>query len=139
MIKNSENIINDLKNLQPDESYDTKEGNIIILKTDPDNYMVETMIHLFGKPAWEIDVEGCDLNPDIIKEIDQLATNLHNRLKNTAKLLKLFLDKQWEGMGGLYDITIYKNAETPEEALALCKELRQILSEYEETPTQEQS
>jgi len=139
MIKNPEDIIKDLENLQPDESYDKKEDNIFILKTDHNNYMVETMIYLFGKPAWEINVEGCDLNLDIIKEIDQLATDLHDHLKNTAKLLKLFLDKQWQGTGGLYDITVYKNTETPEEALTLCKELRQIQNEHEKTLTQEQS
>jgi len=35
-------------------------------------------------------------------------------------------------MGGLYGITIYKQAETPENAILLCEETREILTKHEE-------
>ena len=131
MVKNLESIITDLKKLTPDEAYQLKEDGITIRKIEDGCYQVEFILPLFGKPAWEMDVEGCEPTPQMIEEICQLAIKLKNRLNRTATTLKLSLEKDWNGMGELYDITVYKQAETPENTILLCDEAREILTKHE--------
>lgn len=138
MSENLENVITKLRNLPPEESYDFEEGEITICKDEEGSYRVEASIFLFGKPEWEINIEGQGINQGLINELEKLATDLHNRLKNTAQAIKLGFEKKWQVMEGLYDISIYKYAETPQEALAVCKEAQEILDKLGEhnTPTE---
>ena len=65
-------------------------------------------IFLFGKPAWEMNLEGADVDYEMVEEIDKLSTELSVRLRDTSRLVKKLLDNGWTGGGGLYDLSLYK-------------------------------
>jgi hypothetical protein len=67
------------------------------------------IIFLFGKPAWEMNLEGADADYEMVEEIDKLSTELGVRLRETSRLVKKLLDYGWTGQGCLYDISLYKD------------------------------
>jgi hypothetical protein len=46
------------------------------------------MIFLFGKPAWEMNLEGADADYEMAEEIDKLSAELAVRLRESSRLLK---------------------------------------------------
>jgi hypothetical protein len=78
---------------------------------------------LFGKPAWEIkDLEGGDVTPKLLKEIEALGKELQERLQWITKVSRELLTSGWDGYGTLYDIDFLK-AVSLEQAK---KELKQM-------------
>jgi len=85
--------------------------------------MVELSLHLFGKPAWELDdFEGKELGEDFSEKLRSLGDELKERLYNVAKIHGVLLKNGWTAYGGLYDITYYKDIPL-EEAKKELKEL----------------
>jgi hypothetical protein len=79
-------------------------------------------IFLFGKPAWEMNLEGADAGYEMVEEIDKLSSVMGGRLREAARILKKLLDSGWSGQGCLYDISMYKDqtrAETERELVRL--------------------
>ena len=77
---------------------------------------VSIMLHLFGKPAWELNREGEAVEA---AELRQLASELHDRLEAAADALERLTGKGWESMLTLYDVTfchpyIYTEADARE-------------------------
>ena len=77
---------------------------------------VSIMLHLFGKPAWELNREGEAVEAS---ELRQLGGELHARLEAAADALERLTDKGWEAMLTLYDVTfchpyIYTEADARE-------------------------
>ncbi len=70
--------------------------------------MAEITISLFGKPSWELNLEGQDLSKSLIQEISELADGHKLHLKQVARDLKILLRNGWQGGGGLYDISLWK-------------------------------
>jgi hypothetical protein len=69
----------------------------------------QLFLWLFGKPAWEIkELEGGDVTPKLLKQIEALGEELQERLQWTAKVARELLDHGWDGYGALYDINFYK-------------------------------
>ena len=92
--------------------------------------MVELSLHLFGKPAWELnDFEGNELGEDFSEKLKALGDELRERLYNLAKIHSILLKNGWTAYGGLYDITYYKDISLEEAK----KELKDLgLEEYVE-------
>jgi len=92
--------------------------------------MVELSLHLFGKPAWELDdFEGNELGEDFSEKLKALGDELRERLYNLAKIHSILLRNGWTAYGGLYDITYYKDISLKEAK----KELKELgLEEYVE-------
>src|SRR5438067_10861441 len=65
---------------------------------------VSIMLHLFGKPAWELNREGEAVEAS---ELRALGRELHARLEAAADALERLSDKGWEPMLTLYDVTLY--------------------------------
>jgi hypothetical protein len=64
---------------------------------------VTMMLHLFGKPAWELNKEGEEIVPD---DLRALAESLHLRLLAAADAIEKLTGKGWEASLTLYDITL---------------------------------
>ena len=72
-------------------------------------------VFLFGKPAWEIDLEMEDVDERMVEALENLGDELRERLHNQSRIIKLLLDNGWSGAGGLYDVSFYKDL-SPDEA-----------------------
>jgi hypothetical protein len=68
----------------------------------------EVSIFLFGKPAWEIELEGADVDAGMADTFETLGKELNERLRWIAEVTRKLLRNEWEGSGGLYDIYFYK-------------------------------
>ena len=80
-------------------------------------------IHLFGKPAWEIDnFEGCELDAEFSNVLRALGDNLRSRLYEIARVHELLVRNGWTAYGTLYDIDYYKDVSIEEAE----KELRSM-------------
>ncbi len=64
---------------------------------------VSILLHLFGKPAWELDREGEEVEPG---ELRALADDLHARLRAAADALERLTAKGWEATLTLYDVDL---------------------------------
>ena len=64
---------------------------------------VSIMLHLFGKPAWELNREGESIEAS---ELRALANELHDRLEAAADALDRLSAKGWEPVLTLYDVTL---------------------------------
>ncbi len=73
------------------------------------------MVFLFGKPAWELDLEGEEVDERMVLDLSKLGDELRERLHRTSRLTKTLLENGWSGSGGLYDISFYKDL-APEDA-----------------------
>lgn len=90
--------------------------------------MVELILHLFGKPAWELEeLEGNRLGEDFSEKLKALGDELKERLYSLADVHSVLVKNGWEARGGLYDIAYYKNISLKEAE----KELKEIgLEDY---------
>ncbi len=69
--------------------------------------MASIYIHLFGKPAWEIDLER-ELSKDFSEAILVKGDELQKRLKDISEHTKILFDNGWKCYGMLYDVEFYK-------------------------------
>lgn len=67
------------------------------------------MVHLFGKPAWEMDLENVEVDQDMIETIERLGGELQTRLGRASEILRILTGGGWTGEGGLYDVMLYKD------------------------------
>ena len=68
----------------------------------------EVLVWLFGKPAWELDIEGVDVTEGMADEIELEGKELQARLSRAAQVVRKLVKSGWEGSGGLYDLSLYK-------------------------------
>ena len=76
-------------------------------------------IFLFGKPAWELDLEGRDADREMVDELGRLGDELKSRLDYISGLTKTLLENGWSGSGGLYDIYFRKDVAVEEARVEL--------------------
>ena len=62
--------------------------------------MFEINIWLFGKPAWEMEIEGVEINPDLLRI---KAIELKERLETAADIIEKLQLAGYEVTGCLYD------------------------------------
>jgi hypothetical protein len=85
------------------------------------------MIHLFGKPAWELDDLEGDLPEDYSWKLRQLGEELKARLSEVADVFDKLVKNGWQPYGTLYDINFVKDVTLREAE----KELRKLgLQDY---------
>lgn|SRR3989344_9141527 len=84
--------------------------------------MINLSLFLYGKPAWDMDIEGEeDIDPEILKEQgDYLKEHLHA----IAGIVKKLKSAGWECCGTLYTLEFY-NEEIRSKKEAL-KELKRL-------------
>jgi hypothetical protein len=70
--------------------------------------LVIVSVFLFGKPAWEIELEGATVDLELLGAIASCGQELDRWLTRVAEFGKKLLDKGWDGSGALYDIDFYK-------------------------------
>ncbi len=63
---------------------------------------VTLMLHLFGKPGWELN-EGEEITP---QELRDLADDLHARLKDAALTVEKLTGAGWSAQLTLYDVIL---------------------------------
>ena len=66
-------------------------------------------VFLFGKPAWEMNLEHQDVDYEMVQALENLGNELNERLRYLSGLTRKLLDSGWTGQGGLYDISYYKD------------------------------
>jgi len=64
---------------------------------------VSVSLHLFGKPAWELDREGEEVDAN---ELRALGESLRQRLHAAADAVERLTAKGWEAQLTLYDISL---------------------------------
>lgn len=64
---------------------------------------ISIMMHLFSKPAIELDKEGEAIDA---ADVRRLAEDLHNRLRAAADALECLTSKGWEAQMALYDVIL---------------------------------
>lgn len=69
--------------------------------------MVEISIWLFGKPAWEMDIEGQEITSGVMFE--EKAKELYDRLVEVSVVVEKLLTKEWSISGALYDLYARKD------------------------------
>jgi len=75
---------------------------------------VELVIHLFGKPSWELeDLEG-DLAEGYSARLRVLGDELKKRLHDIAFVFDLLVKNGWQPYGTLYDINFSKDVNMKE-------------------------
>jgi len=70
---------------------------------------VEISIYLFGKPSWEMNIEGGKATPQMLRAKGE---ELKVRLYEAADVLEKLLKNGWtlvEAYGALYDLQLYKD------------------------------
>lgn len=75
----------------------------------------EVSIHLFGKPSVEMDIEGGNATPGMLRE---KASELKERLERAAEILEKLQANGWdlaEAYGSVYSLDLFKDV-TPGEA-----------------------
>jgi len=65
-------------------------------------------LFIFGKPAWEMDLEGMEVDEKTVKMLLELGDELKERLHHLSRLTRLLLDNGWSDSGGLYDVWFSK-------------------------------
>lgn len=84
--------------------------------------MINLSIWLYGKPSWDMDIEGEeDIDPErFIEQGDYLKEHLHN----IAKIVKKLRSAGWGCYGTLYSLEFCKNSiKTKKEAKEELKKL----------------
>jgi len=76
-------------------------------------------VFLFGKPAWEMNLENQDVDDDMVQALENLGDELKERLHYLSGLTRKLLDNGWTGQGSLYDISYYKDQSLEETAREL--------------------
>lgn len=83
--------------------------------------MIEVIVHLFGKPAWEMKIEGQEkIFPSMLRE---KGVELKERLERAATILETLTKNGWSVYGTLYDLNFSKDVDTEEEAKEELKKL----------------
>ncbi|WXG44935.1 MAG: hypothetical protein WED04_13045 [Promethearchaeati archaeon SRVP18_Atabeyarchaeia-1] len=80
-------------------------------------------------------MEGEELGEDFAVELEKLGEELHSRLKDCAKTLRILIGRGWSAYGGLYDIDFTKDVpkrEAIEELGTLGLDLEVEEEEYED-------
>jgi hypothetical protein len=72
------------------------------------------MIHLFGKPAWELDDLEGDLPENYSEKLRQLGEELKARLNESADVFDKLVKSGWQPYGTLYDINFVKDVTVKE-------------------------
>ena len=70
---------------------------------------VELMVHLFGKPAWELDDFEGDIPEGYSGKLRQLGEDLKARLNEVAGVFDKLVKNGWQPYGTLYDINFVKD------------------------------
>lgn len=97
-------------------------------------------VFLFGKPAWEIDMEGRDFDDAMADELRELGKELAVRLEHASALTKTLLRAGWSGSGTLYDVYFSKDTtleDAEAELRALGVDMKEITIEEEEWEREE--
>jgi hypothetical protein len=58
-------------------------------------------VFLFGKPAWELDLENYDVNAEMVQALENLGDELKERLHYASNTTKKLMENGWTGQGGL--------------------------------------
>jgi hypothetical protein len=75
---------------------------------------VELVIHLFGKPSWELDDLEGDLPEGYSARLRVLGDELKRRLHDLAFVFDLLVKNGWQPYGTLYDINFLKDVNMKE-------------------------
>jgi hypothetical protein len=73
------------------------------------NKTSEVSLYLFGKPAWELELEGQDVDLQMASALRVLGDQLRERLYSTSDALAKLVGSGWAGSDELYDIVLYKD------------------------------
>ena len=72
--------------------------------------MIEINLWLYGKPSWNMEIEGKNfIEPALLKNH---GVALKDHLERTAELLHILQKSGWkiaESYGAIYELTLYKN------------------------------
>jgi hypothetical protein len=68
----------------------------------------EIIVWLFGKPDWELDIEGADVTEEMADEIELLGKELQERMRLAGQIIRKLVTNGWTGSGGLYDLWFSK-------------------------------
>ncbi len=68
----------------------------------------EILLWLFGKPDWELDIEGAEVTEEMADEIELLGKELQVRLHMAGQIVRKLITNGWTGSGGLYDLWFSK-------------------------------
>jgi hypothetical protein len=102
--------------------------------------MCNVTVFLFGKPSWEMNLEGQDADEEMVRAIASLADELNERLNFASAMTRKLIENGWTGQGGLYDIWLYKEQsleQTEDELTKLGIDLRGVDIHEEEWPLEE--
>ena len=84
--------------------------------------MINISIWLYGKPSWDLPIEGKkEIDPKILKLHGE---HLKKHLFNVAEILKKLKSKGWNCYGTLYTLDFSKEKTTKAEAKKELKELK---------------
>jgi hypothetical protein len=72
--------------------------------------VTEVNLYLFGKPAWEMEIEGWTVDERTPEELEEKGKELRVRMQRKAEITRNLLLNGWKGEGGLYTISFYKKA-----------------------------
>jgi hypothetical protein len=72
--------------------------------------VTEVNLWLFGKPAWEMEIEGWKIDEWTPEELEEKGKELQRRMQRKADITRNLLLNGWKGEGGLYTISFYKKA-----------------------------
>jgi hypothetical protein len=72
------------------------------------NRETQVIVWLFGKPDWELDIEGADVTEETADEIELKGKELQARLLRDAQIVRRLVKSGWVGSGGLYDLFFSK-------------------------------
>lgn len=70
--------------------------------------VTEVEIWLFGKPAWELETEGWNIDEWTPEELEEKGKELQRRMHRKAEITRNLLLNGWKGEGGSYTISFYK-------------------------------
>ena len=93
---------------------------------------VELSIHLFGKPAWELDDFEGDLPTDYSKKLRELGGELEKRLHDTAYVFDVLVKNGWQPCGTM------KEAEQELKTLGLQDYIENLIELEEEKEWEEE-
>ena len=84
--------------------------------------MIKIQVWLYGKPSWELPIEGINsITPSVLRK---RAKELSNHLLSVADLLEKLSNKGWKVSGEIYTLTFFKDKEVKkEEIIAILKDV----------------
>ena len=84
--------------------------------------MIEIQVWLYGKPSWEMPIEGINsIAPNVLRK---RAKELSDHLLSVADLLEKLNNQGWKVSGDIYTLTFFKDKEvTKEEIIAILRDI----------------